>query len=123
MPQTVLSTSASEAVRDRSLAAVYVAKGLVYVTDYSGNIHCIDAQTGQHHWKHRTESPLWSSTLFADDKIFVGTEKRDFWIIQAGKEKKVLNKILFPHKIYNVPIIANSVMYIATERYLYAIGK
>lgn len=108
---------------DRSLAAVSVAKGLVYVTDYSGNIHCIDAQTGQHHWKHRTESPLWSSTLFADDKIFVGTEKRDFWIIQAGKEKNVLNKILFPHKIYNVPIIANSVMYIATERYLYAIGK
>ncbi len=59
----------------------------------------------------------------ADDKLFVGTEKRDFWIVQAGSEKKVLNRIRFPHRIYNTPVVANGVMYVATERYLYAIGK
>ena len=107
---------------DRSLATVSVAGNLLYVTDYSGYIHCLDAQTGQHHWKQSTESPLWSSTLVADDKVFVGTEKRDFWIMQAGKKKRVLNKIRFPDKIYNTPVIANGVMYIATERYLYAVG-
>jgi outer membrane protein assembly factor BamB len=108
---------------DRSLATVAVVDGLVYVTDYSGHIHCLDAQTGQRHWKLETESPLWSSTLAADDKLFVGTEKRDLWIIQAGKNKRVLNKIRFPHRIYNTPVIANGVMYVATERYLYAIGE
>ena len=108
---------------DRSLATASVTDGFVYVTDYSGYIHCLDAQTGQHHWKQETKSPLWSSTLVADDKIFVGTEKRDFWIMQAGKRTKILNKIRFPHRIYNTPIIANSVMYIATERYLYSIGR
>lgn len=108
---------------DRSLATVSVIDGLAYVTDYSGTIHCLDAPTGQHRWKLATESPLWSSTLAADDKLFVGTEKRDFWILQASTEKKVLNKIRFPHRIYNTPIIANGVMYVATERYLYAIGR
>ena len=107
---------------DRSLATVSVADDLLYVTDYSGNIHCLDAQTGQHHWKQSTESPLWSSTLVADGKIFVGTERRDLWIMQEGKQKKVLNKIRFPDKICNTPVVANGVMYIATERYLYAIG-
>ena len=108
---------------DRSLATVSVMDGLVYVTDYSGYIHCLDARTGQHHWKLNTESPLWSSTLVADGKVFVGTEDRDFWIIQAGKQKKILNKIRFPAKICNTPVIANGVMYVTTERYLYAIGN
>ncbi|MCF7972959.1 MAG: PQQ-like beta-propeller repeat protein [Phycisphaerae bacterium] len=108
---------------DRSLATVSVKDGLVYVTDYSGYIHCLDAQTGRHLWKQDTNSPLWSSTLVADDKIFVGTENRDFWILQAGRDMKVLNKIRFPHKIYNAPIIANGVLYIATERHLYAIDN
>ena len=107
---------------DRSMATVSVVDDLVYVTDYSGFIHCLDAQTGQHHWKLATESPLWSSALVADGKLFVGTEKRDFWIMQAGKQKKVLNKIRFPDKICNTPVVANGVMYVATERYLYAIG-
>jgi len=108
---------------DRSLATVSVVDGLVYVTDYSGYLHCLDAETGQHHWKLATESPLWSSALAADNKLFLGTEKRDFWIVQASSEKKVLSRIRFPHRIYNTPIIANGVMYVATERYLYAIGK
>ena len=107
---------------DRSLATVSVVDDILYVTDYSGYIHCLDAQTGQHHWKQSTESALWSSTLVADGKILVGTEKRDFWITQAGKKKRVLNTIRFPDKIYNTPVVANGVMYIATERYLYAVG-
>ncbi len=108
---------------DRSLATVSVAGGLVYVTDYSGRIHCLDAQTGQSYWRHGTESPLWSSTLVADGKIWVGTEQRDFWILKAGKNKQILGKIRFPHKICNTTVVANGVMYVATERYLYAIGK
>jgi outer membrane protein assembly factor BamB len=95
---------------------------LVYVTDYSGFVHCLDAHTGQSHWKHKTGSPIWSSTLAAQNTLFVGTEDRDFWILQAGDTLKILNKIRFPHKIYNSAVIANDVMYIATERYLYSIG-
>lgn len=108
---------------DRSMATVSVVNDLVYATDYSGYIYCLDAQTGQQHWKLATESPLWSSTLVADGKVFVGTEKRDFWILRAGKQKKVLNKIRFRDKICNTPVVANGVMYIATERYLYAVGN
>jgi outer membrane protein assembly factor BamB len=108
---------------DRSLATVSVVAGLVYVTDYSGRVHCLDARTGQSHWQHATESPLWSSTLVAGNKILLGTEKRDFWILQTGRELKVLNKIRFPDRIYNTPVIAQGVLYIATERYLYAIGE
>ena len=108
---------------DRSLATVSVTDNLLYVTDYSGYIHCLDTQTGKHHWKQPTESPLWCSTLLADDKIFIGTERHDLWIMQAGKQKKVITKIRFPDKIYNTPIVANGIMYIATERHLYAVGN
>lgn len=108
---------------DRSLATVSVMGALVYVTDYSGFVHCLDAHTGQPFWKHETKSPIWSSTLVADNTVFIGTEDRDLWMLQAGAKLKILNKIRFPHKIYNTPIVANGNMYIATERYLYSIGK
>ncbi len=108
---------------DRSLATVSVVDDLAYVTDYSGNIHCFDAHTGDPQWKCSTGSPLWSSTLVADGKVYVGTEKRDLWIMEAGRQMNQLNKIRFPHKIYNTPVVANGTIYIATERYLYAIGR
>ena len=94
---------------------------LVYVSDYTGNLHCFDYETGKRYWVHETKSPLWSSTFAVDGKVFLGTEDRDLWVLKAGKDKKVLNKIRLLEKMANTPTVANGVLYIATGRYLYAI--
>jgi len=106
---------------DRSLSTVSIADGLVYIADYSGNLHCLNADTGQRYWVHETNSPIWSSTLAADGKIYLGSENRDLWVLKAGKEKKVLAQIRLREKMYNTPVVANGVLYVATQRYLYAI--
>lgn len=106
---------------NRSLSTPSIYAGLVYVLDYSGNLHCLDADTGRRYWVHETGSPVWSSTLVADGKVYFGNEHRDFWILKAGREKEVLAKIRLPHKMYNTPVVANRSMYLATERYLYAV--
>ncbi len=106
---------------DRSLSTVSIADGLLYVADYAGVVHCLDLETGKQIWKHDTEAYMWGSTLVADGKVYFGDGTGHLWILAAGREKKVLNKIKFDSTIYQTPIVANGVLYVATEQRLYAI--
>jgi outer membrane protein assembly factor BamB len=106
---------------DRSLATVSVADGLLYVTDYGGTVHCLDAETGKPVWKQATQAFMWGSTFVADGKVYFGDETGILWIMPAGREKKVINKIKFDSTIRQTPVYANGVLYVCTEQRLYAI--
>lgn len=107
----------------RSISTASISEGLVYIGDYSGKVHCLDADTGQVYWVHDTGSHIWGSTLVADGKVYVGNEDGDMTILSAGKEKKILNKVSFGSPIYSTPVVANGVIYVATPTHLYSIGK
>ncbi|MGJ8695341.1 MAG: PQQ-binding-like beta-propeller repeat protein [Verrucomicrobiaceae bacterium] len=107
----------------RSISTMSVADGLLYAAEYDGDIHCYDAKTGEPYWVHETQSRIWGSTLVADGKVWLGTEDGEVHILKAGKEKEVLGTIEFPAPIYSSAVVANNVIYIATQTHLYAIGK
>jgi outer membrane protein assembly factor BamB len=107
----------------RSISTVSVADGLVYAAEYDGDIHCFDAKTGKQYWTHETQSRIWGSTLVADGKVWLGTEDGELHILKAGKELKSLATIEFPAPIYSSAVVANGVVYVATQTHLYAIGK
>ncbi len=106
---------------DRTLATVSIADGLLFVPDYTGRLHCFDAATGERYWVHPLESKVWcASTLVADGKVYLGTDANVVWVLQAGKELKVLSKT----RVKSVPITATAahgVLYLPTQRSLLAI--
>jgi outer membrane protein assembly factor BamB len=107
----------------RALSTPSIADGLVYVADFSGYIHCLDAETGKPYWVHDTQSHIWASTLVADGKVYVGTEDGDLLILAAGKQLKVMNKIDMRSPVYASAVAADGVLYVATPTHLYAIAK
>ncbi len=107
---------------DRTLSTASVADGLVFVGDYSGKVHCLDAGTGAVQWVHDTGSHIWGSTLVADGKIYVGDEDGTLTVLAAGREKKVAAKVEMGAPIYSTPIVANGVLYIGTQTHLYAVA-
>ncbi|MEW6355525.1 MAG: PQQ-binding-like beta-propeller repeat protein [Planctomycetota bacterium] len=92
----------------RTICTVAVADGLVYAADLAGKLYCFDAETGAVHWIHETKHETWGGPLVADGKLYF-TTKRSFWILAAGKEKKVI----FTHSTGSecAPIAANGVIY------------
>jgi outer membrane protein assembly factor BamB len=106
-----------------SLSTPAIADGLVYVGEFSGKVHCLDAATGQAYWVHDTKGQMWGSALAADGKVYVGNADGDVTVLAAGKERKVLGTYSFSAPIYSSAVAANGVLYVATQTHLYAIGK
>jgi len=105
----------------RSFSTVSAADGLAFVADYAGIVHCLDADTGQAYWTHDLGAHVWGSTLAADGKVYIGDEKGKVTVLACSKEKKVLHEARFGVPVYTSPIVANGVLYIATQTHLYAI--
>jgi outer membrane protein assembly factor BamB len=102
-----------------STPAVY--DGLVFVADCGRRVHCVDADTGQPYWIHETKGDIWGSTLVADGKVYIGTRRRDFWVLAASRNKKVISSIELDSPMNSTPVVANGVLYIATMKKLYAV--
>jgi outer membrane protein assembly factor BamB len=100
-----------------------IHNGLAYVADCGGKVHCVDAQTGRPYWVHDAGREIWASTLVADDKVYIGTRRGDFWVLAAGKEKRVLSSTHLDDPIISTPVAANGTLYVGTMTRLYALQK
>ena len=73
----------------RSISTVSITEdGLLFVAEYAGKIHCLDAETGKPYWVHDTQAHIWGSTLVADGKLYIGTEDGNFLHLQRGQRKE-----------------------------------
>jgi outer membrane protein assembly factor BamB len=100
-----------------------VHDGIVFATDYLRTVHCLDAETGKPHWTHEVKGEMWSSTLVADGKVFVGTRRGDFWVFAASREKQVIGTVDLGAPISATAVAANGVLYVATMTRLYAFAR
>ena len=91
----------------------------------AGKCTASNAETGRPYWVHEAGGKIWASTLVADGKVYVGTHTSShgqFWVLAAGKEKKVLSSIrLDDEPIYGSAVAANGTLYVTTMTRLYAI--
>ena len=116
----------------RSISTVSIdpTNNLLFIGDFSGFVHCLDAETGKLYWEHDMKAHMWGSTLVADGKVYVGDEDGDVVVFASGKEKKILSKMSVNGKeeegpnlgapVYATPVVANGVLYIASNKHLYA---
>jgi len=106
----------------RSISTAAVADGLVYISDFKGFLHCLDARTGKPYWTFDMLASVWGSPLVADGKVYLGDEDGDVAILKAGPELKKIAEIDMGNSVYSTPVPANGVLYIMTRSDLYAIA-
>jgi outer membrane protein assembly factor BamB len=118
----------------RSMGTPVIKDDLLYLADFSGLFHCVDAKTGKPHWTYDLLAACCSSALVVDDKVFITDEDGDVAVFNHSRDKKKalrkvvgeyapLEEINMGNSVYSSPIFANGVLYVATRWKLYAIER
>ena len=107
----------------RSISTAAVADGLVYISDFSGYLHCLDAKTGQPYWQHDLLAAVWASPFLIDGKVYLGDEDGDIVVLAHGKEKKVLAEMNMGSAVYGTIVPANGVLFVNNRSQLFAIAN
>ena len=110
-------------LKGQTYAVPAIHEGMVFLTDCGGTIYCLDAATGKAHWTHKADGEIWGSVLVADGKAYVGTRRGEFLVFAAGREKKVLSDTYLDSGVSGTPTAANGVLYVATQRKVYALKR
>jgi outer membrane protein assembly factor BamB len=100
-----------------------IQDGLVFITDFSGTIHCLDAHTGQVHWTQVADDEIWSSPLVADHKLYVATRGGQVLVLEASSTRRLLHTAQFDRPITASPVAANGTLYVTTSHRLYAFAS
>jgi len=106
----------------RTMATATVYNGLVFIPDFSGFLHCLDAQTGQQYWFKDLESEIWGSCLACDGKIYVGDRDGDVTIFAADNTGRQIAQHNMGDSVFGSPVYANGTLYILGMKRLFAIS-
>ena len=119
----------------RSISTVAIRDGVLYIADFSGCFHCLDARTGKVHWTYDMMSPAWGSPLVVDDKVYVGNEDGDVAVFRHSPDPAVAMRDEggeptpsyglhnMSGSVYSTPIVVNNVLYISNRTHLFAIQE
>jgi outer membrane protein assembly factor BamB len=119
----------------RTIGSVAIKDDVLYIADFSGLFHCLDAKTGKVHWTYDMLAQSWSSPLIVDGKVYIADEDGDIAIFRHSSDPQVAMKDedgeMVPHfgevnlgaSVYSTPIVADNVLYISNQRSLMAIAE
>jgi outer membrane protein assembly factor BamB len=108
---------------NRTISTAVVDKGLCFVPDFSGFLHCFDAKTGKVNWTYDMESEMWGSPLICDGKVYVTDKDGDVRIFEESAKMNLIAERNMGAASFCSPVFANGVLYISTVDKLYAIAN
>lgn len=110
-----------ETTMHRTCGTVAIKNDLLFIADFSGLMHCLDAKTGKPHWTYDMFAASWASPLIVEDKVYIGDEDGDISIFKLSAEMEMVGENNMGSSVYTTPVVANDTLYIANRNRLYAI--
>ncbi len=114
-----------ETTMHRTCGTVAIKDDLLFVADFSGVFHCVDAKTGEAYWAYDMLAASWASPLIVNDKVYIGDEDGDIAIFNVSKEVQAepIAEINMGSAVYTTPVAANDTLYIANRNRIFAIAE
>jgi outer membrane protein assembly factor BamB len=114
-----------ETTMHRTCGTVAIKNDLLFVADFSGVFHCVNAKTGEAHWTYDMLAASWASPLIVNDKVYIGDEDGDIAIFEVSYKEQTepLAEINMGSAVYTTPVFANETLYIANRNRIYAIAE
>jgi hypothetical protein len=96
---------------------------MVYLADFSGFLHCVDAKTGKLFWTHDMFAAIWGSPILINDKVYLGDEDGDVTVVEHSKTFKLVAETNMGSSVYATPVPANGKLFIMNRNQLYALQE
>ena len=99
-----------------------VANDWIYLWNDQGILTCADHQTGKPLWDERLGGEGYSSAVCAGDRIFRVSRRGVVTVIPANGKFETLGTYDLGESCFATPAVSDGVMYIRTEKHLFAVG-
>jgi outer membrane protein assembly factor BamB len=116
-------TKVFEKTMHRSITGAAIKDNLLYIADFGGIVHCLDAATGKAHWTYDLFAAAWATPLIAGEHVYVSDEDGDIAIFKLGKEMELVAEINMESSVLTTPTVANGTLYISSRNKLFAIEE
>jgi outer membrane protein assembly factor BamB len=107
----------------RSVSTGAIHNGLLFYSDFSGFLHCLDVETGKPYWTHDMLAAIWGSPMVINGKVYLGDEDGDIVVMEAAKEKKLISELNMGSSTYATPVAANGALLIMNRNQLWALAQ
>ena len=110
-----------EETMHRTCGTAVIKDDLLYIADFSGLFHCLDAKTGKPHWTTTCSRPLGPRLDRRRQGLHRRRRGRNLRVQASARSKNMLAEINMGNSVYSTPVVANNVLYIANKTHLFAI--
>jgi outer membrane protein assembly factor BamB len=107
----------------RSISTAAIHDGIVYMADFSGFVHALDADTGKPYWVYDLLAAVWGSPYIVDGRLYIGDEDGDVAVLALGKQMKLIHENNMGSSVYCTPVAANKTLYLANRNQLFALAS
>jgi outer membrane protein assembly factor BamB len=107
----------------RSISTAAIKDGLIYLSDFSGFLHCLDLKTGKLLWTHDMFAAIWGSPMLIGDKVYLGDEDGDIAVMEHSKTFKLVSEQNMGSSVYATVVPANGKLFVMNRNQLYAIQE
>lgn len=98
--------------------SMLVKDGFLYAITDNGEAICWKSDTGEEMWKERLKSKFSSSPVLIGDRIYVGSEKGEMFVLQVSdKGVKILGKNTLGSEILATPTICGGEIFLRVSDY------
>ena len=112
-----------ETTMHRTCGTVAIKNDVLFVSDFSGLVHCLDPKTGKPYWTYDMFAASWASPLIVEDKVYLGDEDGDITVFRLSKEQEILGEVNMGSSVYTTPVVANDTLFIANRNRVFAIRE
>jgi len=112
----------------RTISTAAIHEDVVYISDLSGFLYALNAETGEHYCTYDAFAAVWGSPFYADGKVYLGDEDGDVAVIDAstkdaGEECKLLDEMNMGAAVYTTPWAHDGTLFILARNRLFALEE
>lgn len=112
-----------ESTMHRACGGVAIKNDLLYIADFSGLLHCLDAKSGKSHWTYDSFAACWSAPLILGEQVYLADEDGDIAVFALSDQMELLMETNMESAVYSTPTAANGSLYISTRNRLFALEE